>query len=217
MPPIPPRYARAAFGDSIARLTQLPADDGREIAFAGRSNAGKSSALNAITGRRDLARTSKTPGRTQMINRFDLGEGRRFMDLPGYGFARAPEATRRNWERLIGDYLAKRTSLIGLILVLDARRGLTELDWRLLALVTPSGTAVHALLTKADKLGRGQAAHTLESVRRELEDAGIEASLQLFSATRGQGLDDVHGVLDEWLQWPDVPPQGQEKESPGAS
>lgn len=205
MPPIPPRYARAEFADSIAHLNQLPPDDGHEIAFAGRSNAGKSSALNAIAGRRDLARTSKTPGRTQMINRFELGDGRRFMDLPGYGFARAPEATRRNWERLIGDYLAQRTSLVGLILVLDVRRGLTELDWRLLELVAPTGAALHALLTKADKLKRGQAARTLESVRKELEDAEIEASLQLFSASHGQGIDDVHGVLDEWLGWPESP------------
>lgn len=208
MPSIPPRYARAEFADSIARLAQLPPDDGREIAFAGRSNAGKSSALNAITGRRDLARTSKTPGRTQLINRFELGDDRRFMDLPGYGFARAPEATRRNWERLIGDYLGQRSSLVGLVLVLDVRRGLTELDWRLLSLVAPTGAALHALLTKADKLGRGQAARTLEAVRQELESADIEASLQLFSATHGQGIDDVHGVLDEWLQWPDAPPQG---------
>lgn len=204
MPPIPPRYAHAAFADSIAHLKQLPPDDGREIAFAGRSNAGKSSALNAITGRRDLARTSKTPGRTQMINRFELGEGRRFMDLPGYGYARAPEATRRNWERLVGDYLAQRASLVGLILVLDARRGLTDLDRRLVALVAPTGAALHALLTKADKLGRGEAARTLEAVRKELEDGDIEASLQLFSATRAQGIDDVHGVLDEWLQWPEA-------------
>lgn len=199
MPSSADRYARAIFGDSIAQLSQLPPDDGREVAFAGRSNAGKSSALNAITGRTGLARTSKTPGRTQLINLFELGEGRRLVDLPGYGYARAPEATRRQWERLIGEYLEQREGLVGLMLILDARRGLTDLDRQLLALTVPTGVALHALLTKADKLKRGQAARTLETVRREIEDEGIEASLQLFSATHGQGIDDAHGVLDEWL------------------
>ncbi len=200
MPSAADRYGRAAFGDSIARLDQLPSDDGREVAFAGRSNAGKSSALNAITGRSSLARTSKTPGRTQLINLFELGDGRRLVDLPGYGFARAPEATRRRWERLIGDYLAHRASLAGIMLVLDIRRGLTDLDRRLIALVAPAQVPLHALLTKADKLKRGQATRALEAVRRELEDEGVVATLQLFSAPRGSGIDDAHGILDEWLQ-----------------
>lgn len=194
------RYGRAAFGDSIARLSQLPPDDGREVAFAGRSNAGKSSALNAITGRTGLARTSKTPGRTQLINLFELGDGRRLVDLPGYGFARAPEATRRRWEQLIGEYLAERASLAGIMLVLDVRRGLTDLDRRLIAMVAPAQVPLHALLTKADKLKRGQATRQLEAVRRELEEEGVEATLQLFSALRGMGIDDAHGILDEWLQ-----------------
>jgi len=193
------RYARVEFGGSIARLNQLPADDGREVAFAGRSNAGKSSALNAITGRRGLARTSKTPGRTQLINLFELGEGKRLVDLPGYGFARVPEATRRNWERLLARYLSTRRSLRGIVLIMDIRREVTDLDWRLLELLAPTGAALHVLLTKADKLKRGQAARSLESVRRTLEQAGVEASLQLFSAQTGQGIDDAHEVLDEWL------------------
>lgn len=194
------RYNRAAFGDSIARLAQLPPDDGREVAFAGRSNAGKSSALNAITGRTGLARTSKTPGRTQLINLFELGDGHRLVDLPGYGFARAPEAARRRWEQLIGEYLAERSSLAGIMLILDIRRGLTDLDRRLIAMVAPAEIPLHALLTKSDKLKRGQAARTLEAVRRELEDEGVEATLQLFSAVRGAGIDDAHGILDEWLK-----------------
>ncbi|MEX0607231.1 MAG: ribosome biogenesis GTP-binding protein YihA/YsxC [Halofilum sp. (in: g-proteobacteria)] len=194
------RYGRAAFGDSVARLNQLPPDDGREVAFAGRSNAGKSSALNAITGRTSLARTSKTPGRTQLINLFELGGDRRLVDLPGYGFARAPEATRRRWEGLIGDYLAARSSLTGIMLMLDIRRGVTDLDWRLIAMATPAGIPLHALLTKSDKLKRGQAMRTLEAVRQELENEGVEATLQLFSALRGVGIDDAHGILDEWLQ-----------------
>lgn len=193
------RYAHARFVGSVARPTQLPPDRGREVAFAGRSNAGKSSALNAITGRRGLARTSKTPGRTRLINLFALDGGRRLVDLPGYGYARVPEAVRRDWERLLADYLDGRDCLAGVVLVLDARRGLTDHDRRLVDLVVPGGRALHALLTKADKLGRGEAARALEGVRRELGDAGIEATLQLFSATHGQGIDDARGVLDAWL------------------
>lgn len=200
------RYARAEFGGSVARLAQLPADDGREIAFAGRSNAGKSSALNAIMGRRGYARVSKTPGRTQLINLFELGDGRRLVDLPGYGFARVPERTRRNWERLLAAYLEARRSLAGVVMLVDARRGLTDLDWRLIELLTPTGAALHAVLTKADKLGRGEARRTLDLSRQALEDAGIEASLQLFSATRTQGLDDLHGLLDEWYAWTEEDP-----------
>lgn len=193
------RYARAAFHGSCARLSQLPPDRGREAAFAGRSNAGKSSALNAITGRRNLARTSGTPGRTQLINVFDLGDERRLIDLPGYGYAKAPETARRNWERLAAGYLTQREALAGIVLVLDARRGLTGLDWRLVELVAPTGVALHALLTKSDKLKRAQGRRVLDDVRRALESAGVEATLQLFSATTGQGIDDAHSVLDEWL------------------
>ena len=200
------RYARAEFGGSVARLAQLPADDGREVAFAGRSNAGKSSALNAIMGRRGYARVSKTPGRTQLINLFELGAGRRLVDLPGYGFARVPERTRRNWEQLLAAYLEHRRSLVGVVMLVDARRGLTDLDWRLIELLAPTGAALHAVLTKADKLGRGEARRTLDDAYRALEDAGVEASLQLFSATRPQGLDDLHGLLDEWYAWAEEDP-----------
>lgn len=198
------RYARAGFGGSVARLAQLPPDDGREVAFAGRSNAGKSSALNAITGRRNLARTSKTPGRTQLINLFELGAGRRLVDLPGYGYAKVPETTRRNWERLLADYLATRHALAGVVLVVDARRGVTTLDWRLIELVTDA--PIHVLLTKSDKLGRGSARQALETAHDTLESAGVEATLQLFSATTGAGIADVHSVLDAWLD-PDAPGQ----------
>ena len=194
------RYARARFADSVARLAQLPADRGAEVAFAGRSNAGKSSALNAITGRADLARASKTPGRTQLINVFELDDERRLIDLPGYGYARVPESTRRNWQALLYAYLARRQALAGVVLVVDARRGLTALDWQLLDLVVPAGARVHALLTKSDKLKRGPARAALYGVRDELEAAGVEASLQLFSATTRAGVDDAHGVLDEWLR-----------------
>jgi GTP-binding protein len=169
------------------------------VAFAGRSNAGKSSALNAITGRRGLARVGKAPGRTQLINLFEFGGGQRLVDLPGYGYARVPEATRRNWERLLASYLDSRRSLAGVVLVLDARRGLTPLDWRLIELIQPTGAALHGLLTKADKLSRNQAKRTLGQVQRALGAADIDATLQLFSATRPEGLDDIHGLLDAWF------------------
>lgn len=192
-------YQRAEFAGSVARARQLPPDRGAEIAFAGRSNAGKSSALNALTGRRGLARTSRTPGRTQLINLFTLAADVRLVDLPGYGYARVPEAVRRDWTRLLGDYLTRRQALRGLVLVVDARRGLTRLDWALLEQLGERPLALHILLTKSDKLGRGPARQALDRARRELEDAGIEATLQCFSATRGEGVEDLQGLLDEWL------------------
>lgn len=193
------RYARAQFSDSVAATAHLPADTGREVAFAGRSNAGKSSALNAITGRRGLARTSKTPGRTRLINLFDLGDDRRLVDLPGYGYARVGREVRENWQRLLVSYLAARGALAGTVLVTDCRRGLTDLDWQLVALVTEAGCPLHVLLTKADKLSRGAGERTLHAMVAELERAGVDATLQLFSSTRGLGLEDARGVLDAWL------------------
>lgn len=192
-------FQQAAFAGSVARMAQLPADEGIEIAFAGRSNAGKSSALNALTGQRGLARTSKTPGRTQLINLFDLGPAQRLVDLPGYGYARVDRETRDRWTELLTTYLARRRSLRGLVLVVDIRRGLSELDWRLLELVVPRGVEPHLLLTKADKLGRGQARRALDAVRTELERAGVEATLQPFSSTHGRGIDDLRGLIDAWL------------------
>jgi len=199
------RYAQAAFNDSIARLAQLPADTGREVAFAGRSNAGKSSVLNALTGRRNLAYTSKTPGRTQLINRFDLSAQQRLIDLPGYGYAKVPEATRRQWQRLLGDYLRQRRALRGVVLVLDARRGVTELDWQLLHLLGSRALAVHAVLTKSDKLKRGPAQRALGDAHAALEAGGITATLQLFSATKPSGITDLHSVLDDWLGFTATP------------
>lgn len=196
----PNRYAHAAFGGSVARLAQLPPDNGREVAFAGRSNAGKSSALNAVTGRRGLARVGKTPGRTQLINLFELGDDRRLVDLPGYGYAKVPEQTRRNWERLLAAYLEGRRSLVGVVLILDTRRGLTDLDWQLLELLRPTAAQLHCVMTKADKLGRAAAGRALEGAREALGEADFDATLQLFSATHGRGIEDLHGLLDEWLE-----------------
>ena len=188
----------AAFLLSAARLGQLPADGQPEVAFVGRSNAGKSSALNALTGRRALARVSKTPGRTQLLNLFALGNGGRLVDLPGYGYARVPEAQRRSWQALAGGYLRERATLRGLVLLMDIRHPLQELDWMLLQ--AAAGRPVLALLTKADKLGRGAAHKVLHAAQRELtaRDA-VHTGLQLFSATAGSGVDEARCWIHDRL------------------
>ena len=175
---------------------QFVPDDGREVAVAGRSNAGKSSAINVIVNRRQFARTSKTPGRTQLINFFQLGVRQRLVDLPGYGFARVPEEVRRHWGELLEHYFETRESLCGLLLVADVRRGLTDFDRRMLGFAGQVGIPVHFLLTKADKLKRGQAASALLKVRKEL---GLAASAQLFSALDHQGEDEARSVLHRFL------------------
>jgi len=189
-------YPDAQFLTSANKRSQFVADDGREVAFAGRSNAGKSSAINAILGRRGLARTSKTPGRTQLVNFFGLAAGVRITDLPGYGYARVPEAVRRHWGTLMDDYFHHRESLAGLFIVMDARRPLTEFDQGMLGWAHAAACPVHLLLTKADKLSRGAAQSTLLGVRREVGDA---ASAQLFSALKGTGLEQAREVLDDFL------------------
>lgn len=187
---------------SAAKLSQLPADEGLEVAFAGRSNAGKSSAINRITGQKSLARTSKTPGRTQLINFFSLDEMRRLVDLPGYGYAKVSEDIKRRWQQTMEQYLANRRCLRGLVLLMDVRHPLKEIDQQLLSWCWHVGMPVHILLTKADKLKRGQAQNTLLKVRREIDSHGPEGltSVQLFSALKGTGLDEVYRVLDRWLE-----------------
>lgn len=181
---------------SAASLTDLPPDMGREVAFAGRSNAGKSSALNAITGVSGLARVSKTPGRTRLLNLFETGPGMRLMDLPGYGYAKVPEAERLRWGELLDSYLSSRQSLMGLILVMDIRHPLTDFDRQLLEFAGPIQLPVHLLLSKADKLSRGAAASTLAQVQRDLRGWG---TAQLFSAHSGQGVEDAQKRLAGWL------------------
>jgi GTP-binding protein len=193
-------YEQARFLSSAARPGDFPDDEGVEIAFAGRSNSGKSSAINAITGRRGLARTSKTPGRTQLINFFELEPGRRLVDLPGYGYAKVSAATRQYWRELIGAYFARRRSLRGVVLIMDARHPLKDLDAQLLE--HTRGLPVHVLLTKADKMGRGEGAKVLAAVRRELAQA---ATVQLFSALSGLGVDDARSVATALLG-SDAPP-----------
>lgn len=192
-------YRKAHFITSANALHQLPPDTGREVAFAGRSNAGKSSAINALTGQTGLARTSKTPGRTQLINLFGLDAEHRLVDLPGYGYAQVPETVKRHWQTLLECYLSTRRSLKGLILIMDVRHPLTEYDRIMLGWCAHSGMPVHALLTKADKLNRGPALATLQKVRKILEAEFPGVTVQLFSSQTRLGVDEAHAVLDRWL------------------
>jgi GTP-binding protein len=190
------QYPDARFLVSAFRPEQFVPDTGNEVAFAGRSNAGKSSAINRIVNRRGFARTSKQPGRTQLINFFDLGGDRRLVDLPGYGYARVSRALREHWRGLLADYFENRRSLKGLILVVDVRRGLGDFDWQMLDWCGEIGCPVHVLLTKADKLKREAAAAALAQVRREL---GEEVSAQLFSAVKDEGLEGARRELERLL------------------
>ncbi|WJW75463.1 ribosome biogenesis GTP-binding protein YihA/YsxC [Thiohalobacter sp. IOR34] len=195
-------FARARFLTSAPTLSQAPPDEGREAAFAGRSNAGKSSALNAISGQRALARTSKTPGRTRLINFFQVTGEARLVDLPGYGYAKVSQKVKAEWQRHLAEYLERRRSLAGLILLMDIRHPLTEADLQMLGWAQAAGLPVHILLTKADKLKRGPAQAALLGVRKALREAGIEASVQLFSALKKTGLDEVRALLSDWLELP---------------
>jgi GTP-binding protein len=188
------RFPEAHFLVSAATAAQFPADVGAEVAFAGRSNAGKSSAINAIVQRQGLARTSKTPGRTRLLNFFALGPTRRLVDLPGYGYASAPPSERRSWPALM-EALRSRASLRGLFLIVDARRGLSAGDHGLLAWMDP-GQRVHVLLSKADKLSRSEGAAALKAASGRL---GGAASAQLFSAVEGTGLRQAQDTLEAWL------------------
>jgi GTP-binding protein len=192
-------FQHARFLTSVPEVRLAPPDTGAEVAFAGRSNAGKSSALNSITHQRGLARTSKTPGRTQQINFFDLGDNRRLIDLPGYGYAKVPHAMKNAWQRKLAEYLRVRRSLRGLILLMDCRHPLTEYDQNLLTWSADVGLPVHILLTKADKLKRGAASNALLSVRGQLPACHPQASVQLFSALKHAGIDEARDVLTNWL------------------
>lgn len=183
-----PQFPESRFISSAWQPHQFPADEGAEVAFAGRSNSGKSSALNAIAGRKGLARTSKTPGRTQLINFFGLDGAQRLVDLPGYGFAKVPERMREHWRELLTRYIEARDSLAGLVIVMDARRPLTDFDVQMLDWSGANGLSTHVLLTKADKLSRGEAGTVLKQVRAKVE--GV-ATVQLFSAVAKTGVDDA--------------------------
>ena len=192
-------FRNARFETSIAQTAGLPRAGAPEIAFAGRSNAGKSSAINTLAGHTRLAYVSKTPGRTQLINFFRLDCGALLVDLPGYGYAKVPEAIRRQWQGLLENYLSRRESLIGLILIMDSRHPLTPLDRQMIGWFAPSGRPMHVMLTKSDKLSRNEASATLALVRRELAALGPQVSVQLFSSLKKQGVDEAETRVREWL------------------
>ena len=191
------QFPNACFIKSANALDQFPPDTGVEVAVAGRSNCGKSSAINVIVNRRQFARTSKTPGRTQLVNFFSLREEQRLVDLPGYGFARVSEAMRQHWGELLSGYFQVRRSLNGLLLIVDIRRRLTDHDRRMVSFAEDVDLPIHVLLTKADKLKRGQVATSVLEVRKELSARG---TVQAFSATKRQGEEDARAKLDEFLE-----------------
>lgn len=194
-------FQRARFLIGVQRGTPLPPDRGFEVAFVGRSNSGKSSSINAIVGRRALARTSKTPGRTQQINFFDLGEDRRLADLPGYGYAQVPDEIRRQWQPLIEAYLEQRRSLCGLVLTADCRRAPDDLELLILAWCGHRRMPVHILLTKSDKLSRGAGHKALQTWRRGLTADVAEVTAQLFSSLNRDGLVEAQEKVMEWLNF----------------
>ena len=193
-------YSQAKFLKSAPRAALLPDDTGYEVAFAGRSNAGKSSALNCLTGIRQLARTSKTPGRTQLINVFTLDdETRRLIDLPGYGYAKVALQVKRDWQKNLAHYLDVRQSLKGLVLLMDVRHPLKELDQSMVDWALARQLPVHILLTKTDKLSRGQVQNTLLQVRRHYELMQELLTVQAFSSLKKLGVDELIMVLNKWL------------------
>lgn len=194
-----PLFQKAVFHTTVADLRDLPVDSLCEVAFAGRSNAGKSSAINTLANHSRLAFVSKTPGRTQHLNYFRLEEGKYFVDLPGYGFAKAPEEVRDQWEGLLAPYLQQRMVLCGLILIMDSRHPLTELDRQMLNWFAVTGKPIHVLLSKADKLTRQEQLLSLREVRAALLTLGENCSAQLFSSLKKTGITDAEAVLASWL------------------
>lgn len=192
-------FANAVFEISAEKLSDLPPPSGAEIAFAGRSNAGKSSAINTLADKTRLAFVSKTPGRTQLINFFRLRNGAFLVDLPGYGYADVPEKMRRHWRGVLAAYLTRRSSICGLVLIMDARRPLTDLDRQMLEWFGPTGKPIHVLLTKADKLTRNEAAAALRSARDELAPWSDQVSVQLFSSLKKTGVDEAEAAIGRWL------------------
>lgn len=205
--------SQAAFALAVGRPAELPRADRPEVAFAGRSNVGKSSAINALCGRRALARTSKTPGRTQTINFYLLGDAARLADLPGYGYARVSKALRDRWAKLVEAYLAERTALVKMVLVMDARHPLSDLDLRLLAWL--DGFDLLVLLSKADKLSRTEQARTLSAVQTAVAGRAAPSEVALFSSVSRQGVEDCRDLLERWLAAKAGPaPAGRENKKP---
>jgi GTP-binding protein len=193
-------FSQLEFRYAVHQLADMPPDQGAEVAFAGRSNAGKSTAINALANRRKLAFVSKTPGRTQAINFFDMGNQCSLVDLPGYGYAKVPREEQSRWDELIGTYISNRNSLILLIIIVDIRRGLTPLDWQMLDWLAPTNKAVHVLLTKADKLNRQQAEAMLKQTETELARHPGEATVQIFSGTSKIGIKQAQAAIARKLK-----------------
>ncbi len=193
-------FSQLEFRYAVHQLPDMPPDQGAEVAFAGRSNAGKSTAINALANRRKLAFVSKTPGRTQAINFFDMGNHCSLVDLPGYGYAKVPRQEQERWDELIGTYISNRNSLILLIIIVDIRRGLTPLDWQMLDWLAPTNKAVHVLLTKSDKLNRQQADAMLKQTTADLARHPGEATAQIFSGTSKTGVKQAQAVIARWLK-----------------
>lgn len=191
-------FRKLAFVQSAHHLRDLPPPGDPEIAFAGRSNAGKSSAINTLAGRRRLAFVSKTPGRTQQINFFRFDQAF-LVDLPGYGYAKVPQAIRTHWQGVLPRYLAERSTLVGMVLIMDIRHPMTDLDQAMLGWFQPTGRPVHVLLSKADKLAASAARATLRTVDAELRRRASNQSVQLFSSLSGAGVEQVEQVIGGWL------------------
>lgn len=213
-----PLLQQATFLTTVAHLRDLPQDAEVEVAFVGRSNAGKSSAINTLAGRVRLAYVSKTPGRTQHLNYFTVKPGKYLVDLPGYGYAKAPEAVRSQWEGLLGPYLQQRSPLAGLVMIMDSRHPLTDLDKRMMDWFLPSGRPIHVLLSKADKLSRQEQTAVLRKVRQALGEISERCTVQLFSSLKKTGIEECEAVLGRWLGIPVPEPKKKPpvKGGPGA-
>ncbi len=198
-------YHMTHFVISAPDIRHLPSDEGIEVAFAGRSNAGKSSALNTLTGQKSLARTSKTPGRTQLINLFQVEEGVRLVDLPGYGYAQVPEEMKRKWQRALGEYLQMRNCLKGLVVLMDIRHPLKDLDQQMIQWAVDVGTPVLVLLTKADKLASGARKAQTTLVRNEVESFMGDIQVEAFSSLKKIGVDKLMAKLNTWFS--EIPPE----------
>lgn len=203
-------YHMTHFVMSAPDIRHLPSDEGIEVAFAGRSNAGKSSALNTLTQQKSLARTSKTPGRTQLINLFEVKPGIRLVDLPGYGYAEVPEEMKRKWQRALGEYLQMRNSLKGLVVLMDIRHPLKDLDQQMIQWAVDVGTPVMLLLTKADKLASGARQAQIKMVREAVKEFMGDIQVEAFSSPKKMGVDKLSDKLNTWFS--EIPPEVLEEE-----
>lgn len=206
-------YQKATYLLGAAKLAQLPDDVGIEVAFAGRSNAGKSSAINTLAQQKGLCRTSKTPGRTQLINVFTLDEDRRLIDLPGYGFAKVPTAMKRRWQEELSRYLQQRKCLKGLVLLMDIRHFLKDTDVQMLEWASNIDLPVHCLLSKSDKLKSGAKSKALMEGKKRIKELHPNATVQAFSSLKRHGLDQLYAVIDGWYEFPEKPSKDQESAS----